>query len=213
MAKAPVAGHAKTRLEPLLGAAGCARLQAALVRRTVTVAEQAAPGAVFLACAGPADLLHPLVGPGTRLFDQCDGDLGQRMTDAVERVRERRPGPVVVIGTDCPVLGRGHLRAAADALAVGCDVVFGPAHDGGYYLVGLRGPAAPVFAIPHACWGGPGVLAASRAAVRAAGLRSVLIDVEHDLDTPADAVVHGADPRVPPELAALLTPARGCRPA
>lgn len=208
MARAPQAGRTKTRLEPLLGAAGCARLQAALVRHTATVVERAAPGAVFLACAGPRALLRPLVGTGTRLLDQPEGDLGTRMAAAVAQVRAARPGPVLVIGTDCPVLGPAHLRAAADALAAGYDAVFGPAHDGGYYLVGLGGPAEPVFAIPPTMWSGPGVLAASLDACRTAGLRTALIGVEHDLDTPADAAVHAADPRVPVGIVELLEPVR-----
>lgn len=207
MARAPVAGAVKTRLEPLLGAAGCARLQVALVRRIAAVAERGAPGAVFVACAGHPDLLHPHVGPGIRLLGQCEGDLGARMADAVAGVRAARPGPVVVVGTDCPVLGPEHLRAAADGLADGHDVVFGPAYDGGYYLVALAGPAAPVFALRSALWGGPEVLAASLDSVRAAGLRFGLIGAEHDLDTPADAAIHAADPRVPTEIVRLLAPA------
>lgn len=208
MARAPVPGRTKTRLEPLLGAAGCALLQAALVRRMAAVAEGVTPGAVFVACAGPQALLRPLVGPEIHLFDQCEGDLGDRMRVAVAQVRAARPGPVIVIGTDCPVLGLAHLRACAGALAAGDDVVFGPAHDGGYYLVGVGGCATPVFAIESAAWGGPDVLALSLDAVRAAGLRPGLIGAEHDLDTPADAAMHADDSRVPVEIAAMLAPAR-----
>ncbi len=209
MARAPVPGRTKTRLEPLLGAAGCARLQAELIRRTVAVAEGVTPGAVFVAYDGPQAVLRPLLSPGIRLVEQREGDLGARMAAAVEWVRSVRSGPVVVLGTDCPVLGPEHLQAAADGLAADTDVVFGPAHDGGYYLVALSGPAAQVFALPPTSWGGPEVLARSLAAVRRAGLRPGLIGVEHDLDTPTDAAVHARDPRVPAEIVALLT---GIRP-
>ena len=246
VARAPVAGAAKTRLEPLLGPAGCARLQAALVAHTVATA--AALGPVSVAVAGPAELVAELVPAGVELFRQRDGDLGARMAAAVEQVRARyaRPratpttwardgdatagtGPavergtdcpqlgathvtaeaVVVVGTDCPQLGATQVTAALDALAAGADVVFGPAHDGGYYLVALAPttPAAPVFALPPGAWGGPQVLALSRTAADGAGLRVALLDVEHDLDTPADAARARADPRVPATISALLCPA------
>ncbi|MGQ0574799.1 MAG: TIGR04282 family arsenosugar biosynthesis glycosyltransferase [Pseudonocardia sp.] len=259
MAKAPVAGHAKTRLEPLLGPDGCARLQAALVAHTVRVAAALAPTSV--AVAGDLALVAPLVPPGVELFAQCAGDLGTRLTTAAaappvppasprsrhgesafpaRRVRvldTASPqiqhgagvgaaavvpaavvpavvgpavvGPaVVVIGTDCPQLGAEHVDAALARLAVGDDVVFGPAHDGGYYLVALAAstPPAPVFALPPAAWGGPDVLALSLAAATRAGLRAGTITAEHDLDTPADAAHARTDPRIPPPIAALLTP-------
>jgi uncharacterized protein len=209
MARAPVPGRTKTRLEPLLGPQGCARLQAALVRRTAAVAGQAAPGAVFLACAGPQALLRPLAGPGTHLLGQSPGDLGDRMATAVAQVHSARPGPVVVVGTDCPALGPEHVRAASAALIAGHDAVFGPAHDGGYYLVALTRPVPAVFALPPELWGGPDVLARSLAAARSAGLRTTVIEAEHDLDTPADAEILAADPRVPGEIVALLATGLG----
>ncbi|WP_219412527.1 TIGR04282 family arsenosugar biosynthesis glycosyltransferase [Pseudonocardia nigra] len=204
MAKAPVPGRAKTRLEPLLGPAGCARLQAELIRHTAATAERAAPGAVFVACAGPAELVAPLVGAAT-LFPQCEGDLGERMAAAVAHVHALRAAPVVLVGTDCPVLGEEHLAAAAEGLAGGVDVVFGPARDGGYYLVALATPRPAAFAIPPSCWGGPDMLARSLDAAAAAGLTVALIGPEHDLDTPADAAALAADPRVPRAVTGLLT--------
>lgn len=210
MARAPVAGRAKTRLEPLLGPEGCARLQAALVRHTAAVA--AGIGETSVAVAGPPDLVAPLVPAGVTLFPQADGDLGARITAAVAHVRAGS-GPVVVVGTDCPQLGPAHVRGALDRLAAGDDVVFGPARDGGYYLVALAPPAppAPVFALPPAAWGGPDVLALSRSAADRAGLRVGLLDPEHDLDTPADAAHALADPRVPAAIAAVLRAVAGDR--
>jgi uncharacterized protein len=203
MARAPVPGRTKTRLEPLLGPAGCARLQVALVRHTAATAQRAAPGAVFVAVAGPPELVAPLVGPA-RSFGQCDGDLGARLAAAVARVGAVRPGPVVVVGTDCPALRPEHVGEALDGLAAGHDAVFGPAHDGGYYLLALAAPRAEVFGLPPEAWGGAQVLALSLAAARRAGLSTGLIGVEHDLDTPADAAALLGDPRVPAEVVALL---------
>lgn len=62
------------------------------------------------------------------------GDLGQRMTRACRRCARR---PVVIIGADIPEIQAIHIFHAIHALAR-AEVVFGPAPDGGYWLVGLR---------------------------------------------------------------------------
>jgi len=206
MARAPVAGTVKTRLHPLLGAEGCARLQAALIRHTATLDG----GRGFLAHTPPdtAELIRPLVGRRLTLFPQHGADLGERMADAVAVAAARRPGPVILIGTDCPVLRRAHLSAAAAQLAEGCDVVLGPAYDGGYYLIALARPDPSIFALPTSAWGGPHVADYTAERAAAAGLQLGFIDPEHDLDTPADATAALSDPRLPPEIAAMLRSGR-----
>lgn len=70
---------------------------------------------------------------GLRVVGQGRGDLGQRMG----RVFDVLPrGRVVIVGTDCPGVKAGHVARAFDALG-GTRAVFGPARDGGYWLVGL----------------------------------------------------------------------------
>ena len=115
LAKAPVAGQAKTRLIPLLGADGAARLQGWLLARTVATATADDLGPVVLWCAGPPD--HPdfgrCLGSGkVSLHEQPEGDIGVRMLAAAAK----SPGGVLVIGTDCPVLTPALLREAAAAL-------------------------------------------------------------------------------------------------
>lgn len=71
---------------------------------------------------------------------QGAGDLGAKMERPLRRLP---PGPVVIVGTDIPDLDRRHVAAAFRALGRQ-DAVFGPAADGGYWLVGLkRRPAVP----------------------------------------------------------------------
>jgi len=77
---------------------------------------------------------------GWTVIPQGGGDLGERMDRAM---RALPPGPVVIVGTDIPGLSRRHVEAAFRALGRH-DAVFGPAADGGYWLVGLRRtPAVP----------------------------------------------------------------------
>jgi len=70
---------------------------------------------------------------GTAL-PQGAGDLGQRLTRVV---RALPPGPVVILGSDTPTVTRADVAAAFRALGAN-RAVFGPAPDGGYWLIGLR---------------------------------------------------------------------------
>src|ERR1051325_1477302 len=65
---------------------------------------------------------------------QGGGDLGQRMRRALAACP---PGPAVLIGTDIPALGPEHI-AEAFRLLGNHDLVFGPAADGGFWLIGAR---------------------------------------------------------------------------
>jgi uncharacterized protein len=201
MAKAPRPGFVKTRLAPLLGDEGCARVQSWLIRHAARWADESGDAHVAVAPAGAEEEVRPLVPSGVTLLPQADGDLGMRLSAATEQVR----GPVLVIGTDCPVLGPEHAEEAAAALADGADACLGPASDGGYWLVGLARPAPALFDIGAERWGGPEVLARTLQCAEHAGLRVTLLREERDLDDPGDVAPVLADPRTPPELAALLS--------
>jgi len=116
------------------------------------------------------------------LSDQRDGDLGQRMARAFERVLSTHDR-ALLIGTDAPRLDAAYLRAAAIALN-GADAVFGPTADGGYALVGLRRTAPELFAGMR--WSHDQVMTQTRERVAALGLRHVELPVLHDIDEPAD---------------------------
>ena len=77
------------------------------------------------------DRLWPVRTPR---LTQGDGDLGNRMGRIMAVMP---PGPVVIIGTDIPGIRTHHIKEAFRALG-SHDVVFGPADDGGYWLVGLK---------------------------------------------------------------------------
>ena len=184
MAKAPIPGLAKTRLIPALGAIGAARLQRRLTRMTVACALGARLGAVTVWCA--PDSRHRFFRTskqtnGVDLFVQSGGDLGARMHTAFRL--HCVLGPLIVVGTDCPVLRPEHLREAAQALIAGDDAVFHPAEDGGYALVGLRSPQPTLFAdMP---WSTSRVMPETRARAHAQGLRVHEFETLWDVDLPA----------------------------
>lgn len=181
-ARAPAPGAAKTRLIPALGAAGAADLHRLMARRTLATACAAALGPVTLWRA--ADPAHAFFAECARDFhvalaDQCEGDLGARMGDAFTQAR----GPLLLIGTDCPMLTPQHLVHCAEALN-NCDAVFLPAEDGGYALVGARRCIAEIFVdMP---WGTAAVMAETRARLRR--LRATWAEpaTVWDVDEPAD---------------------------
>ena len=183
MAKAPIPGLAKTRLIPALGASGAARLQRRLTRMTVACALDAQLGDVTIWCAPDSE--HRFFRALRRttsvtLLDQYSGDLGARMHTAFRL--QCAQGPVLVIGTDCPVLRPAHLREAARALLAGDDAVFYPAEDGGYVLVGLRAPQPTLFT--DLAWSTSRVMSDTRARALAQGLRVRECETLWDVDLP-----------------------------
>ena len=182
LARAPVAGHAKSRLIPALGAEAAAALQARLIERTVATAASARIGPVTL-WATP-DETHPLFRAmrrqfGVALARQPDGDLGARMHAAVGA----SDGPALVIGTDCPALSADHLHLAAATLR-NYDVVVIPADDGGYVLIGLRQPHPTLFADIE--WGTKTVMTETRRRLQSLTLSWRELPTLWDVDTPED---------------------------
>jgi hypothetical protein len=187
LSKAPVAGFAKTRLIPALGAAGAAALAWRLLQHAVNQALAARLGPVQVCCA--PDTGHPAFAclarqAGVTLSCQATGDLGVRMAQALNQALADSPR-ALLIGTDAPALDAGLLQRAAAALDT-ADAVFVPARDGGYVLVGLRQPAPSLF--DGMAWSTAQVMADTRQRLAAAGLRHVELPALHDIDGPADLV-------------------------
>jgi hypothetical protein len=142
MAKAPEAGRVKTRLGRQIGMGRAAEAFRLLLRATLDEACSREWSTVVAVepRAGIRAWRH--LWPATaHVMPQARGDLGARMSAAMAAVSK---GPVIVIGADAPALRRRHLRHAFRALER-VDAVFGPADDGGYWLIGLsrkrRAPA------------------------------------------------------------------------
>jgi len=184
-ARAPMAGAAKTRLIPALGAQGAARLQRRLTLRAVRTAREAGLGPVTLWCAPDSQhrffrALRQVTGVDCRT--QPSGDLGARMLHAFRW--HCGEGPLLLIGTDCPALAADDLRVAAQALREGDDAVFLPAEDGGYVLIGLRRAQPALF--DGIAWGSASVMDETRARLRAVGAAWREPTTLWDVDRPAD---------------------------
>jgi rSAM/selenodomain-associated transferase 1 len=185
-AKAPVAGEVKTRLISSLGAAGAALLHEKLARHTLATVRGAGLGDIVLCCA--PDCAHPFFQQCAREFgallqSQSTGNLGDRMHSAISQALAGN-ARVLLAGTDCPALDAEALKAAAAGLAPGTDLVFVPAEDGGYVLIGARRVTPAVF--DGIDWGNAGVMQQTRDRLQALGWTWREQPALWDVDRPAD---------------------------
>jgi len=182
MVKEPRPGRVKTRLGAGLGMVSAAwwyRHQTArLMRRLGRDPRWRACLAVSPDVEGRASRIWPRDLPRT---DQGPGDLGQRMA---RLIRTAPPGPVVIIGSDIPGIAQTDIAAAFRALGT-ARTVFGPAPDGGYWLVGLArtGGRVPAYLFQNVRWSTESALSDSVATVE--GPVAYLRELQ-DIDTLRD---------------------------
>ena len=187
-ARAPLPGRAKTRLVPKLGAWGAARLQAQLTERALRSALASRCGPVEL--HGTPGNRHPFFlreqgRLGIFVRKQSGRDLGERMHHALA-VALRRHRYAILIGVDAPELRARDLRRARRLLRAGSDMVFAPAEDGGYALIGCRRAPRPVF--EHVDWGGNEVWSQTVQRLERLRLRWRALRMVWDVDRPEDLV-------------------------
>jgi rSAM/selenodomain-associated transferase 1 len=189
MLKEPRVGRVKTRLGRDIGMVDSAwwfRHQSArLVRRLRDPRWQ-----IVLAVSPDVRGMTSRCWPGDLArIPQGRGDLGQRMKRVLRHIRV---GRVCLVGADIPDLSSTHVERAFRALGSN-EVVFGPAVDGGFWLVGVRhGRAVPQGLFQSVRWSGPNALSDSIASV--AGLRVAVVDQLKDVDEVADLSGHAPSP-------------------
>ncbi|WP_300550048.1 TIGR04282 family arsenosugar biosynthesis glycosyltransferase [Roseovarius sp.] len=183
MVKEPHPGRVKTRLGRDIGMVGAAwwfRRQAArLLRRVEDPRWQ-----VTLAVSPDAEGLQSRVWPARfARVAQGQGDLGDRMGRLMRSMPE---GPVCIIGADIPGVRATHIARAFEALGRH-DAVFGPAYDGGYWLVGLKRVRVPATLFRDVRWSSEHALGDTIKSL--GGARVALVDRLRDVDTVADLAV------------------------
>lgn len=183
-AKAPKPGFAKTRLAPVLGEYGAARLARRMLDDTIAQCLDANLGKVEL-CVTPFDLVYWRdLGLDPRLdwSDQGDGDIGVRMGRACERVIAGGES-ILLVGTDCPGRDAAYLQNMARALA-GVDAVIAPAADGGYPAIALHQYHPKIF--EGIAWSTSSVVASTLERFKQLGWSVHDSPMLHDIDEPAD---------------------------
>ena len=183
IAKEPVPGRVKTRLCPPFRAVEAAQLAEAALRDTLAAVGRARCARRVVALDGRAGRWLP---DGFDVVAQRPGGLDERL----DAVLGHASGPTVVVGMDTPQITPSLLDHALAQLCDGSDAVLGPAHDGGYWLVGLATPRPDaVRGVPMST---PRTAQAQLARVAQLGLGYALLTPLRDVDTATDAAAVAA---------------------
>ena len=178
--KFPNPGHVKTRLAEDIGADNAASLSAAFLDDLAFEFRSTGERRVLgISPADSAAYFKPFSRFGFDLWPQPDGDLGTRMTAFFAATLQGDDDRAVLIGSDSPTIPREYVQLAFEKLEES-DCVIGPATDGGFYLVGLRRPAATLF--QDIDWSGSRVLSQTVQRISDAGLSLALIPPWYDID-------------------------------
>jgi rSAM/selenodomain-associated transferase 1 len=139
----------------------------------------------YLFCADRDDVSRVRQWAGWRFYyaAQADGDLGERIEQGFTTVFSHGAQKVIILATDVPDISANTIDDAVRALD-SCDVVVGPCHDGGYYLLGLKKPYRELFVdIP---WSTGQVLNHTLGVINSLGLAVHLLPMLTDIDTEED---------------------------
>ncbi len=180
--KAPIPGQVKTRLAKDIGDQAAAEVYQRLLSHTVSVVS-GLPADLIAYHKGYNDPPALLRNQFSAWVEQAAGDLGDRMISAFSSVFKMGYKRVLLIGTDCPGINKGHLHQAFEELN-DSDVCFGPADDGGYYLIGLKRPIPELF--DDITWSTDMVLQSSLENAEKEKLSVSLIESLNDVDTATD---------------------------
>lgn len=181
----PIAGQAKTRLIPALGAEGAAQLQRQMTVQTLSMAQHCQVPLQIRFCGGSQPQMQDWLGAEFDYQMQGEGDLGDRMARSFEAGFGAGYDRIVIIGTDCPQIDPDLIREALSELQQK-DLVLGVATDGGYYLIGLSRMIPAIF--QDITWSTELVLMQTLAIADRLSVSYHLLRMLSDIDRPEDLV-------------------------
>ena len=186
MIKYPDPGRVKTRLAGDIGvrkaAMICRQIAERLIEQTIPPVAGEYDRFVFY---DPPERMQDFVSwlPHEKFIAQSGSDVGERMNNAIRHLLENGAKKAVITGADIPDLTSRIIIQAFEMLDL-ADVVVGPAHDGGYYLIGTKSPIPEMFSnIP---WSTGDVFSETVRAIKHSGKSYGVLPVLSDLDTIED---------------------------
>jgi rSAM/selenodomain-associated transferase 1 len=184
MAKAPRLGSVKTRLAKSLPLAAVTELYQCFLSDTIALAQAIDHVDVAIMCPVPdVEDLSRAVPNTVRVVPQAGEGLAAALTSVFSHFADIGRHRIIAFNSDSPHLPVSILETAFDLLAT-CDLVVGPTHDGGYYLVGAQASHPGLFASD-----GMGTASALEALLKRASnlnLAVRVIDSSYDVDVAAD---------------------------
>ena len=184
VAKEPAPGQTKTRLCPPLTPEQAASLYECFLRDTLDLMRRVA-GIERVVCylAEDARSYFEGIAPDMQLRCQQGEALGERLDHLLTESLSRGSERAIVMDSDSPTLPPEYVARAFDVLD-GADVVIGPTHDGGYYLIGMKQPQPHLLReVPMST---PDVLDETLRRSRALGLKVEQLPRWYDIDTGDD---------------------------
>jgi rSAM/selenodomain-associated transferase 1 len=198
MAKAPTPGLVKTRLTSRLPVQAVTAFYRCLLDDTLALARSLGSVQIAIMCPeSDVNELTELAGHGVRVVAQHGEGLAAGLTSVFAHFTKDHPGRVIAFNSDSPHLPRCVLEEAFETLAAR-DVVVGPTHDGGYYLVGAK-TAHPLFVGDG--MGTSSALERLLSRARVLGLSVGFADPFYDIDVADDLTRLAAELRLAPALA------------
>lgn len=188
MAKVPVAGAVKTRLQQFLSPEQCAELAWAFLRDAAAKAKIVCENTILAyAPADQKNVLENFLRGENTLVEQIGATLGERMTNAFKFAFGRDSDAVLMIGTDSPTIPAAFLEQAFELLEANADVVLGKTADGGFYAVGLRKNQPRLF--ENVAWSSERVFRQTACNVERLKLYLAQIPESFDVDAPPDLIL------------------------
>jgi len=184
VAKAPEPQKVKTRLSPELSPDEATSLYRCFIQDRIKEISliKDIDLAISYTPANSKDFFIRFLSNGFQLFTQRGNNLGERLNNIFVDKLQQGYQAVSIIDSDTPDLPRAIVQQSFQLLdSGGVDAVFGPCHDGGYYLVGMRKPHPELF--QDIAWSTETVLQETLDRAEAYGIRVKLLMRWKDLDT------------------------------
>jgi uncharacterized protein len=199
MAKAPRLGSVKTRLAESLSLQAVTELYRCLLNDTIALAQVLDHVEIAIMCpASDVEDLSRAVAKTVRIVPQTGQGLAAGLASVFKHFATPGHQRVIAFNSDTPHLPASVLGRAFEALEA-CDLVVGPTHDGGYYLVGAK--ASPPGLFSSSGMGTASALDALLTRARALGLSVHLTDPFYDIDVEGDLTRLAAELRLAPARA------------
>ncbi len=184
--KTPEPGKTKTRLIPALGINGAYKVHVKLLKYTLKLTSKIKGIDFYLYYTSEKNnnWLLTLAAEHNLLTQiQTGKDLGERMYNA-SKISLTKYSHCIIIGTDCPELSVPYIEKAEKYLATGYDAVIGPAHDGGYVLIGLNKTNSDIFNDIN--WGSHSVFKSTIESFQRLNIQYKTLATLHDIDRKED---------------------------
>lgn len=182
MTKNPILGNCKTRLAATLGNEKALSIYIQLLDYTAHFSKNIEADR-FIYSTEEVIEKERWVSPTSYFRIQSSGDLGERMSNAIQEILDLGYKKIVLIGSDCAEINSKDIYTAFQKLE-NHDITLGPALDGGYYLIGTKEVTPTLF--QNISWSTNSVLKDTITKIEAAKMSYFLLKEKSDIDVEED---------------------------